>query len=92
MRLLREDRKTVSRIAREWQTCENDTDNDPGGREPAILYWFEFTPGEAPYFTPHEIDNDSGTGLNLVARDITGDGAIDIVISNKKGVFVFERL
>lgn len=71
--------------------AHNNTDNDPGGREPAILYWFEFTPGEAPYFTPHEIDNDSGTGLNLVARDITGDGAIDIVISNKKGVFVFER-
>lgn len=72
--------------------AHNDTDNDPGAREPAILYWFEFTPGKAPYFSPHEIDNDSGSGLNLVARDITGDGALDIIISNKKGVFVFERL
>jgi hypothetical protein len=71
--------------------AHNDTDNDPGAKEPAILFWFEFTPGKEPYFVPHEIDNDSGSGLNLVVEDITGDGALDIVISNKKGVFVFER-
>ena len=40
----------------------------------------------------HEIDNDSGSGLNIVAEDLTGDNAIDIAISNKKGVFVFERI
>ncbi len=72
--------------------AHNDTDNDPGGREPAILYWFEYTPGQPPYFVPHEIDDDSGVGLNIVVEDITGDSAIDIVVSNKKGVFVFERL
>ncbi|MEX2232713.1 MAG: FG-GAP-like repeat-containing protein [Cyclobacteriaceae bacterium] len=72
--------------------AHNDTDNDPGAREPAVLYWFEYKPGTEPYFEPHEIDNDSGSGLNIVAKDITGDGAIDIVVSNKKGVFVFERI
>jgi hypothetical protein len=72
--------------------AHNDTDNDPGAHDPAVLYWFEYTPGKEPYFQPHEIDNDSGSGLNIVAEDITKDGAIDIVISNKKGVFVFERL
>lgn len=71
--------------------AHNDTDNDPGGRDPAVLYWFEYQPGTAPYFTPHEIDNDSGSGLNIVAQDISGDGLIDIVVSNKKGVFVFEQ-
>ena len=72
--------------------AHNDTDNDPGAHDPAVLYWFEYTPGIAPFFKAHEIDNDSGSGLNIVAKDITGDKAVDIVISNKKGVFVFERL
>ena len=65
---------------------------DPGAREPAVLCWFEFNPDREPYFTMHEIDNDSGSGLNIVAEDLTGDNAIDIAISNKKGVFVFERI
>lgn len=72
--------------------AHNDTDNDPGAHDPAVLYWFEHTPGKDPYYVPHEIDNDSGSGLNIVAEDITKDGAIDIVVSNKKGVFVFERV
>lgn len=72
--------------------AHNDTDNDPGAREPAVLYWFEYEPAASPFFTPHEIDNDSGAGLNIVAQDLTGDGTIDVAISNKKGVFVFERI
>jgi hypothetical protein len=72
--------------------AHNDTDHDPGAHDPAVLYWFEFTPGSAPYFQPHLIDNDSGSGLNIVARDLTKDGALDVAISNKKGVYVFERM
>lgn len=72
--------------------AHNDTDNDPGAREPAVLCWFEFNPGAQPYFTLHEIDNNSGSGLNLVVEDITNDDAVDIAISNKKGVYVFERV
>lgn len=72
--------------------AHNDTDHDPGAHDPAVLYWFEYTPGAEPYFVAHEIDNDSGSGLNIVSQDLTGDGRIDIAISNKKGVFVFERL
>lgn len=72
--------------------AHNDTDHDPGAREPAYLVWFEFTPGKPPYFVKHEIDNDSGSGLNLVVQDISGDGMLDIVISNKKGVSVFESV
>jgi hypothetical protein len=72
--------------------AHNDTDNDPGAHDPAVLYWFEYKPGSTPFFEGHEIDNDSGSGLNIVAEDITSDGAIDIVISNKKGVFVFEKI
>ncbi len=71
--------------------AHNDTDHDPGAHDPAVLYWFEYKPGREPFFDAHQIDSDSGSGLNIVAQDITNDGAVDIVISNKKGVFVFER-
>lgn len=72
--------------------AHNDTDHDPGAHDPAVLYWFEYTPGDEPFFEPHEIDSDSGSGLNIVSEDITKDGKVDIVVSNKKGVFVFEQV
>src|SRR5690554_4697295 len=65
--------------------------SDPGEYDAAVLYWFEFHPGSTPSWTPHLIDNDSGVGVHLVVEDITGDGLLDIIIANKKGVFVFEQ-
>ena len=64
---------------------------DPGDSDPGILMWFEFTPGKAPYYKEHIIDNDSGAGLNIVAQDMNGDKKPDIVIANKNGVFLFEN-
>lgn len=64
---------------------------DPGGMDPAVLYWFEFIPGKNPVWIPHEIDDNSGVGVHLVVEDITNDGLLDIVVANKKGVFVFEQ-
>jgi len=63
--------------------------HDPGANDPAVLYWFEFKPGKQPAWIPHLVDSDSGAGLNLVVEDINKDKLVDIVISNKKGVFVF---
>ena len=60
--------------------------------EPAVLYWFEYIPGSKPQWIPHEIDNDSGVGNSMVVKDINGDKRMDIIISNKKGVFFFEQL
>lgn len=71
--------------------AHNDTQTDPGTHDPAVLAWYESKPSKNPSWTKHEIDNSSGAGLNLVAADITNDGLIDIIISNKKGVFVFEN-
>lgn len=65
--------------------------DDPGTHDPSLLLWFESTPEKSPYWVAHEIDNDSGAGLNIVAQDINDDGRIDILISNKKGVFFFEN-
>lgn len=69
----------------------NKTTIDPGTYEKPVVYWFELTPGKKPYWIEHEIDNDSGIGINIVAKDINGDGKPDIVIANKHGVFFFEN-
>lgn len=64
--------------------------SDPGTHDPSLLLWFE-SMSAPPYWITHEIDNDSGAGLNIVAQDINNDGRIDIIIANKKGVFFFEN-
>ncbi len=66
--------------------------HDPGEREPAVLYWFEYKPGKVPSWTPHLIDSDSGNGLQTNAVDINKDKLIDIVVANKKGIFLFEQI
>jgi hypothetical protein len=58
---------------------------------PAVLYWFELqrdTAGGAK-FIPHKIDDNSGVGTQVIAKDLNGDGVPDIIVGNKKGVFVF---
>jgi hypothetical protein len=64
---------------------------DPGGKDPAMLYWFELSrPQKGKVeFTMHVIDDDSGVGTQFEVIDINGDGRPDIVTSNKKGVHVF---
>jgi hypothetical protein len=62
---------------------------DPGTTDPAVTYWFELErgPGGAT-FVPHLIHSDSGVGCNFVARDVTGDGKVDIFTTNKRGTFL----
>lgn len=63
-------------------------DKEPNA--PAVLYWFKLKRfnGTAS-FTPKQIDNDSGVGTQLVVGDINNDKLADILVGNKKGVFVF---
>jgi hypothetical protein len=67
-------------------------DADPN--KPPFLYWFEARRGKDGLvrFIPHVIDEDSGVGTQFVVADINGDKLPDIVVSNKKGVFVFEQV
>jgi len=67
-------------------------DIKPG--DPAVLYWFEAQKSKDGIitFTPHKIDDDSGIGTQFWVGDINGDKLPDIVVSNKKGVFVFEQV
>jgi len=64
---------------------------DPGGHEPAVLYWFELRRPQKGQvkFVPHKIDDNSGVGTQFEVTDLNGDGRPDIVTSNKKGVHAF---
>jgi hypothetical protein len=68
--------------------------NDPAEFDPSLLLWYRGGRDASghPTFTPYLIDDDAGVGLQLVIRDVTGDGRADIVSASKKGVFVFERV
>jgi hypothetical protein len=66
-------------------------DINPG--DPAVLFWYELKrEGGKPTWTPHEIDHDSGVGTQFEVADVNGDKLLDVVISNKKGVFYFEQV
>jgi hypothetical protein len=39
-------------------------------------------------FVPYLIDDNSGVGVQVIAGDINGDGLPDMVVGNKKGVFI----
>ena len=58
---------------------------------PAVLYWFQLKrdgKGGAS-FVPHLIDDKSGVGVQVAARDVNGDRRPDILTVSKLGTFVF---
>jgi hypothetical protein len=60
---------------------------------PAVLYWFQLTrpaKGQAEYI-PHLIDNDSGVGTQVTVGTVSNPKYPDVVVGNKKGVFVFKH-
>ena len=64
---------------------------DPDPQTPAVVYWFRTrrsgTSGKVD-FVPHLIDDNSGVGVEVKARDVNGDGLPDVIIGNKRGTFV----
>ncbi len=63
---------------------------DPDFSAPAELVWFELVrDGSGAHYERHLVDDQSGVGTDVTAGDVTGDGRTDILVSNKKGTFLF---
>lgn len=62
--------------------------HDPGGGDAAVLYWFSGARkgSEQPNYQPYLVHDDSGIGTEVVVCDMNGDGKVDIITSNKRGV------
>ncbi|MEZ4699964.1 MAG: FG-GAP-like repeat-containing protein [Rhodothermales bacterium] len=76
---------------RHWAHLDTMVDPDPDGE--AVIYWYQTVrrpdaPGGVA-FIPHLVHNKSGVGSEAKAKDINGDGAIDILTSGTRGTFVF---
>jgi HEAT repeat protein len=62
---------------------------DPEPNAPAVLYWFELKrEGGTASFIPHLIDDDSGVGTEVCTADLNGDKRPDVIVGNKKGIFI----
>ena len=73
-----------------WSAHGPKGDINPG--DPAVLFWFELQRRDGkPSWMPHQIDHDSGVGTQFEVADVNGDGLLDVVTSNKKGVRYFEQ-
>jgi len=58
-------------------------------RGPRVLYWLRTV--RAAYgldFVPYLIDGNSGVGVQVAVGDVDGNGAPDVVVSNKAGTFL----
>lgn len=54
-----------------------------------VLYWFRLVRTAAGVdFVPHQIDNDSGIGTQVLAADVNGDKRPDTIVGSKRGTFV----
>jgi hypothetical protein len=62
--------------------------------EASPLYWFEMKASKdgKVEFDPRLIDDQSGVGTQFVTDDFDGDGRTDIIVSNRKGVFLFLQM
>ncbi len=67
---------------------------EPGSDGPALITWLRITRDKdgMATFTPYTIDDNSGIGTQFVVADINGDGLLDVISSNKKGVHVIVQV
>ena len=61
--------------------------------EPSELGWYKIVPrrGKPPQLIRHVIDDQSGVGTQFVTLDLDGNDRIDVLVSNRKGVYLFRQ-
>jgi hypothetical protein len=67
---------------------------DPGEKEPLGIYWYEYrrtADGQRIEWIKHIVDYSTrtGSGMQIPAADLDGDGDIDFAVAGKSGVFLF---
>jgi hypothetical protein len=77
--------------------------DDPSSFDPLFLYWYDIRGGafvrhvlsynHLPWYPNVPTRNPPpnfaiGTGMNIVVRDLTGDGRVDIVVGGKSGLYL----
>ncbi len=69
-------------------------EGDPEPNAAPCVYWFQLkrNADKSVDWIPHLIDDASGTGTQVMARDYNGDGKPDVVVGNKHGVYVFTHV
>ena len=75
-----------------WAHGKNGPDPE-SDNAPAVLYWFKLVrpaKGQAE-FIPCLIDDDSGVGTQVTTGYVSNPKYPDVVVGNKKGVFVFKH-
>lgn len=69
-----------------WWAHGPQGDIDPMGTP--WLLWIRVVPGPEPVFEVHPIDDSSGVGTHFEVADVDGNGLLDVVVANKRGVHV----
>ena len=66
-------------------------DIDPNA--PPVLVWFRLVRDGSggARFVAEQIDDDSGVGTQVTVADVNADTKPDVVVANKRGVFVFRQ-
>ncbi len=63
---------------------------DPGGDGPAVMYYYQWNARAKDFdrFTISAPGAGVGTGMQIAAADLNGDGRIDLAVSGKTGTYV----
>lgn len=77
-------------VGKRWWS-HGDNYGSPDAYAPPLVYWFKLVrkSGGQVEFIPHLINNNSGVGTQIEAKDMNGDGKPDILTSARKGAFIF---
>jgi len=68
-------------------------EGDPEPNAPAVLYWFQLVRkgGGSAEFVPHMVDDNSGVGTQVTATRVSNRKFPDLIVGNKKGLFIFRH-